>query len=196
MFFHVFSCRFRAGACTNLSIPCGKKRCFLSPPSRPIKNPSCSPKNAPPGKPVPYNCLCHPDDHALSTFGAGRFLTIFLACGLVGFTLACLLSSEHVLQERHTCWVVTFIIGGRPFAHSASAKTAAALRFNPVQMGLHSVLKTIAEIHPDVLQFCSVSGGTAWISKQRPLLCVSARSGSNVAITAGANQRSYQVQVR
>ena len=27
-----------------------------------------------PGKPVPYSCLCHPDDHALSTFGAGGFL--------------------------------------------------------------------------------------------------------------------------
>ena len=31
-------------------------------------------KIGPPGKPVLYSCLCHPDDHALSTFGAGGFL--------------------------------------------------------------------------------------------------------------------------
>ena len=30
-------------------------------------------KIGPPGKPVLYSCLCHPDDHALSTFGAGGF---------------------------------------------------------------------------------------------------------------------------
>ena len=30
-------------------------------------------KYPPPGKPVPYSCLRHPDDHALSTFGAGGF---------------------------------------------------------------------------------------------------------------------------
>ena len=27
----------------------------------------------PPGKPVPYSCLCHPDDHATSTFGVAIY---------------------------------------------------------------------------------------------------------------------------
>ena len=45
---------------------------FWSPTSRPYQNWRFWPKNSPPGKPVPY-CLCHPDDHTLSTFGAGGF---------------------------------------------------------------------------------------------------------------------------
>ena len=38
-------------------------------------------KSPPPGKTVPYrscSCLCHPDDHTLSTFGAGGFYTLIL----------------------------------------------------------------------------------------------------------------------
>ena len=83
--FSLLSCRFRAGACTNMSIPSCKKQFFLK--SGPTKNAGFWPKNRPslpPGKPVPYSCLCHPHDHAPSTFGVSTLRASYGECQMPG----------------------------------------------------------------------------------------------------------------